>query len=84
MGDEGATRWDSSKGDGTKEFLEVFMEATPLQEIPLDGTWEILHKGCGDEPTWVRYTPKHHFASFAKDSPVYIVAREIGKGWNGG
>ena len=51
----------------------------PLDNLPLDGTWEIM---CESEMeglhTWQRYTPKNHLAVEGQDSGVYVVAREVG------
>jgi anti-sigma factor RsiW len=52
--------------------------ATPLSEVPMDGTHEVLHEGQLDgEAVWLRFTPKHHLASVASNSPVYVIARTI-------
>lgn len=49
-----------------------------LGEIPLDGTWEILHNGCGSgPPSGVRFTYKHHLATCAVDSGALVLARPI-------
>lgn len=52
-------------------------DLTPLDELPLDGSWEIA---CESEMeglhTWQRFTPKHHLAHEASSSGVYVIARE--------
>ncbi len=54
-------------------------DVMPLGQVPMDGTWEILHSGCGDGGNFVRFTPKHHLASVHSDSGALVIARHCSK-----
>lgn len=48
-----------------------------LSNLENDGSWQIAHESEAGGLTWIRYTPKHHLASVANDSAVYVFARPM-------
>jgi hypothetical protein len=62
-------------GGNSDDVSVIGASLIELGALKADGSWELLHNGCGGEQQWVTYQPSHHLASVAEESGVFVLAR---------